>query len=54
MLVIEDEPQFAHILYDLAHELGYRCLVAHGAADGFELATQFVPDAILLLSLIHI
>jgi CheY-like chemotaxis protein len=46
--VIEDEPQFAHILYDLAHELGYRCLVAHGAADGFNLATQFVPDAILL------
>lgn len=48
VLVIEDEPQFAHILYDLAHELGYRCLVAHGAADGFELAQQFVPDAILL------
>jgi signal transduction histidine kinase/CheY-like chemotaxis protein/CHASE3 domain sensor protein len=48
VLVIEDEPQFAHILYDLAHELGYRCLVAHGAADGFDLAQQFVPDAILL------
>jgi CheY-like chemotaxis protein/CHASE3 domain sensor protein len=48
VLVIEDEPQFAHILYDLAHELGYRCLVAHGAADGFSLATQFLPDAILL------
>ena len=48
VLVIEDEPQFAHILYDLAHELGYRCLVAHGAADGFSLAVQFVPDAILL------
>ncbi|RYF72096.1 MAG: response regulator, partial [Comamonadaceae bacterium] len=48
VLVIEDEPQFAHILYDLAHELGYRCLVAHGAGDGFELAAQFVPDAILL------
>jgi CheY-like chemotaxis protein/CHASE3 domain sensor protein len=48
LLVIEDEPQFAHILYELAHELGYRCLVAHGAADGFSLATQFLPDAILL------
>ena len=48
VLVIEDEPQFAHILYDLAHELGYRCLVAHGAADGFDLASQFLPDAILL------
>ncbi|MDQ0570471.1 CheY-like chemotaxis protein/CHASE3 domain sensor protein [Variovorax paradoxus] len=48
VLVIEDEPQFAHILYDLAHELGYRCLVAHGGADGFELAHRFLPDAILL------
>jgi len=48
LLVIEDEPLFAHILYDLAHELGYRCLVAHGAADGYSLATRFQPDAILL------
>ena len=48
VLVIEDEPQFAHILYDLAHELGYRCLVAHGAQDGFDLAMQFLPDAVLL------
>ncbi|RZI91884.1 MAG: response regulator, partial [Variovorax sp.] len=48
VLVIEDEPQFANILFDLAHELGYRCLVAHGAADGFELARRYLPDAILL------
>ena len=48
ILVIEDEPNFAHILYDLAHELGYRCLVAHGADEGFSLAAQFIPDAILL------
>ena len=48
VLVIEDEPQFAHILYDLAHEHGYRCLVAHGAHDGFDLAVQFLPDAVLL------
>jgi len=48
VLVIEDEPQFANILFDLAHELGYTCVVAHGAADGFSLAAQFLPDAILL------
>jgi CheY-like chemotaxis protein len=48
ILVIEDEVRFAQILYDLAHELGYHCLVAHAADDGFELAAQFVPDAILL------
>lgn len=48
ILVIEDEPNFAHILFDLAHELGYHCLVAHGADEGFSLAAQFIPDAILL------
>ena len=48
ILVVEDEPNFAHILYDLAHELGYQCLVAHGADEGYSLAAQFIPDAILL------
>ncbi|MGC1174902.1 response regulator [Polaromonas sp.] len=48
VLVIEDDPAFAQILYDLAHELGYDCLVAHGAAHAIELATQFLPAAILL------
>ncbi|MBU6959834.1 response regulator [Pseudomonas sp. CVAP len=48
ILVVEDEVNFAHILFDLAHELGYQCLVAHGADEGYDLATQFMPDAILL------
>ncbi|MBD1553799.1 response regulator [Pseudomonas typographi] len=48
ILVIEDEPSFARILFDLAHELGYRCLVAHAADEGFDLAVQFGPDAVLL------
>jgi CheY-like chemotaxis protein/two-component sensor histidine kinase len=48
ILVIEDEVAFAQILFDLAHELDYHCLVAHAADDGFNLAAQFIPDAILL------
>ena len=48
VLVVEDEPQFAKILYDLAHELGYRCLVAHDGDEGSALADEFVPDAVLL------
>ncbi|MFJ3487805.1 response regulator [Pseudomonas sp. NPDC090202] len=48
ILVIEDEVRFAQILYDLAHELGYHCLVAHAADEGFDLAASFMPDAILL------
>ncbi|WP_219115699.1 response regulator [Janthinobacterium sp. UMAB-56] len=48
VLVIEDEPAFAGILFDLAHEMQYRCLVAHGADEGLRLAEEFLPDAILL------
>ncbi len=48
VLVIEDEPQFAGILRDLAHELTYSCLIAHNADHGFDTAVQYRPDAILL------
>ena len=48
VLVIEDDPQFAAILFDLAHEMNYQCLVAHGAVEGYQLATQHLPHAILL------
>jgi signal transduction histidine kinase/DNA-binding response OmpR family regulator len=48
ILVIEDEPAFSNILYDLAHERGYQCLVARGADEGCELAQEYAPDGILL------
>jgi signal transduction histidine kinase/DNA-binding response OmpR family regulator/CHASE3 domain sensor protein len=48
VLVVEDEPAFAGILYDLARELGYRCLVAQGADEGLQLAREFLPSAVLL------
>ncbi|NHZ97853.1 response regulator [Massilia sp. CCM 8734] len=48
VLVIEDDVTFARILFDLAHEMHYRCLVAHSAADGLQAANEFLPDAILL------
>ncbi|HAG78257.1 MAG TPA: two-component system sensor histidine kinase/response regulator, partial [Pseudomonas sp.] len=48
VLVIEDEPQFARILHDLAHELQYSCLLSQNADDGFDTALQYKPDAILL------
>ncbi|RZJ25395.1 MAG: response regulator, partial [Haliea sp.] len=48
VLVVEDEPDFARILLDLAHELGYSCLVADHADDALQLAENFAPDAILL------
>jgi signal transduction histidine kinase/DNA-binding response OmpR family regulator len=47
-LVIEDEPEFARILYGLAHDMDFRCLVALRAEEGLELALSENPDAILL------
>ncbi|HXH75901.1 MAG TPA: PAS domain S-box protein [Bacteriovoracaceae bacterium] len=48
ILVIEDEVKFSKILFDLAHELNYKCIVAQGADEGFEMANAYNPDAILL------
>lgn len=48
VLVIEDDVAFARILFDLAHELHYRCLVAHSGAEGLQAASDLRPDAILL------
>jgi CheY-like chemotaxis protein/CHASE3 domain sensor protein len=48
VLVVEDETAFARILYDLAHEMQFRCLVAHTASDAWQLAMLHKPDAILL------
>jgi CheY-like chemotaxis protein/CHASE3 domain sensor protein len=48
VLVIEDDPAFASILFQLAHEMGYRCLVGLTGAEGLQLAAQHLPDAILL------
>jgi signal transduction histidine kinase/DNA-binding response OmpR family regulator/CHASE3 domain sensor protein len=48
VLVIEDDAGFAEILFDLAHDLDFRCLVALTAAEGLELAASESPNAILL------
>ncbi len=48
LLVIEDDPVFAKLLYDLAHEMDFDCLVAPTADEGLELATQYHPAAVLL------
>ena len=48
VLVVEDEAAFARILYDLARELDYRCLVAMSAEEGLALAVSQRPDAVLL------
>ncbi|PHV11819.1 response regulator [Chitinimonas sp. BJB300] len=48
ILVIEDHPQFARSLYELAHERGFYCLLADTASDGLAMAKTYLPQAILL------
>jgi CheY-like chemotaxis protein len=48
VLVVEDDAPFARILYELAHEQQYHCLVAFDADEGLALARQYTPDAVLL------
>ncbi|MFB2552790.1 response regulator [Ensifer soli] len=48
MLAVEDDAAFAGILYDLARELGFRCVVAGTADEGVTLAHRFLPQAIIL------
>jgi CheY-like chemotaxis protein/signal transduction histidine kinase len=48
LLIIEDDVLFARVIYDLAHEIGFDCLIATTADEGIELATQFRLSAVVL------
>ncbi|TMB19734.1 MAG: response regulator, partial [Deltaproteobacteria bacterium] len=48
VLVIEDDAHFAGILRDLAHEMGFQCVVAQTAGEGIEAAITYVPGGIVL------
>lgn len=48
LLVIEDDPNFAKTLYELAHEKMYKCLIAADGETGVELACRYRPAAVVL------
>jgi HAMP domain-containing protein/CheY-like chemotaxis protein/signal transduction histidine kinase len=48
LLIVEDDPHYAQILVDLAHDRGFRALVAMRGADALALARQFHPAAVSL------
>jgi HAMP domain-containing protein/CheY-like chemotaxis protein/signal transduction histidine kinase len=48
LLIIEDDPRYARILVDLAHEEGFKVLVAMRGADALALAEEFTPSAVSL------
>ncbi|RJE80278.1 response regulator [Paracoccus sp. JM45] len=48
MLVVEDDPAFAQLLYELAQELGFRCICVGRADDAVRAARHFLPHAIVM------
>jgi CheY-like chemotaxis protein len=48
LLVVEDDPKFAALLLDLAHEAGFKGVVAADARTALVLAKEVTPDAITL------
>src|SRR5262249_27618700 len=48
ILIVEDDPPFATILRDMAHEMGFQCIVTHTASDALAAVSTYRPKAILL------
>lgn len=48
VLIIEDDPKFAQILFDLVRQRGFKGLLAGDGESGLFLADFFVPNAVLL------
>ena len=48
LLIIEDDPAFGRILYDIGHELEFQGLLAATAEDGLAMAQRYRPSAIVL------
>ncbi len=48
LLIVEDDPHYARILVDLAHDNGLKVLVAARGADALALAREYTPTAVSL------
>jgi tubulin-specific chaperone A len=48
LLIIEDDPKFAKIVYNFAHKNGFKCLIAGDGKTGLTLVKNYKPEAIIL------
>ncbi len=48
ILVVEDNLKFAKILFDFTREKGFKCLIAGDGEAGLQMATQYLPSAVIL------
>ncbi|MDG2432783.1 response regulator [Flavobacterium sp.] len=48
ILIIEDDPSFAEVLLQVAHNNGFKAIIAHQGETGFQYAKKYKPKAIIL------
>jgi len=48
LLIVEDDPHYARVLCDLAHDTGFKVLVAMNGSEDLSLALEFHPAAVSL------
>jgi CheY-like chemotaxis protein len=48
LLIIEDDPEFAKLVFNYGHKKNFKCLVAGDGETGLHLAQTYKPDAIIL------
>ncbi len=48
LLIVEDDPYYARMLLDLAHDKGFKALVAPRGSEALTLAREFHPSAVSL------
>jgi CheY-like chemotaxis protein/HAMP domain-containing protein/GAF domain-containing protein len=48
LLIVEDDPHYARIMADLAHDSGFKVLIATRGADALALAREYQPSAVSL------
>ena len=48
LLIVEDDPHYARVLYDLSRDKGFKVLIASTGAEALSLAREYNPTAISL------
>lgn len=48
ILVVEDDANFARILYDMARDVRFQCVVASTAQEAYNAAIEYRPSAVIL------
>ena len=46
VLIVDDDPKFAGILFDLIRDKGFKCILAEDGEAGLQMANQYKPSAI--------